>query len=245
MKRRTILLSVAGVIVAMLAIDRGVSLISASDSLSGPLDLAGVSKVRVTGTASEISINADADMPQVAELSGERHGWGALWHSSWFSNSCPAEGTMQRDGDTLTVDVGRGGRFFDWSDCTMILTANLQPGATVIIDQRAARTQLDGEFGALDIRSDAGDIAFTGHAASIAVSGAALRARLTFERVMQNEAIAISGTMLDATVRFLQPTPVSYLVETVASYVDSALPNTPGAKPSITIRGEMARVRIE
>jgi len=41
------------------------------------------------------------------------------------------------------------------------------------------------------------------------------------------------------------PTPVSYLVEAVASYVDSALPNTPGAKPSITLRGEMLRARIE
>ncbi|UJW76495.1 hypothetical protein [Rhizobium sp. SL42] len=245
MKTRTILFSVAGVIVAMLAIDGAVSLISARDSLSGPLDLAGIKKLHVTGTASDIMIAAKADAPQVAELTGERHGWGALWRSSWFSGSCPAKGSMRIDGDMLTVDVGRGGRFFDWSYCTMTLTANLQPGASVSIDQQAARTRLDGEFSALDIRSDAGDIAFTGHAASIAVSGAALRARLTFERVMQTEAIMISGTMLDATVRFLQPTPISYLVETVASYVDSALPNTPGARPSITIRGEMARVRIE
>ena len=48
-----------------------------------------------------------------------------------------------------------------------------------------------------------------------------------------------------ATLRFVQPTTISYLVEATASFVDSALPNTPGAKPSITIRGEMLRARIE
>lgn len=86
---------------------------------------------------------------------------------------------------------------------------------------------------------------FTGHAASVAVSGAALRARLAFERVLNTEEIRISGAMLDASLRFFVPTPISYGVEAVASYVDSALPNTPGAKPDIRIRGEMARVRIE
>jgi hypothetical protein len=33
-------------------------------------------------------------------------------------------------------------------------------------------------------------------------------------------------------------------VDAVASYVDSALPNTPGAKPDITIRGEMVHATI-
>lgn len=105
--------------------------------------------------------------------------------------------------------------------------------------------RLSGDFSDLRVDSDAGDFAFTGHAAKIAVSGAALRAQLAFERVINTEEIRISGQMLDATVRFLVPTPVSYGVEAVASYVNSALPNTPGAKPDIRITGEMARVRIE
>jgi hypothetical protein len=115
----------------------------------------------------------------------------------------------------------------------------------VVIDQKAARARLAGVFSAIDIRSDAGDLSFEGHATDVSLSGAALRARLTYDRVMQDETIAIAGQMLDASVKFLVPTPVSYLVEAVASYVDSALPNTPGAKPAITIRGEMVRTRIE
>ena len=50
--------------------------------------------------------------------------------------------------------------------------------------------------------------------------------------------------MLDASIRFLVPTAISYGVDAVASYVDSALVNTPGAQPSITIRGEMVHATI-
>lgn len=155
---------------------------------------------------------------------------------------------MTREGDTLTVDMGERGGFFGWSDrddCTLSLTAQLAPEAMVSIRQNAARIRLSGDFSAIDVDSDAGDFAFSGHAATVTASGAALRARLAFERVMNTEEIRISGKMIDTSVRFLTPTPVSYGVEAVASYVDSALANTPGARPDIRIRGEMVRVRIE
>ncbi|MBR0556480.1 hypothetical protein J5J10_12405 [Ciceribacter sp. L1K23] len=245
MRTRTILLSIAGAAIAVATIDGLVSLVSTRDAAAGPLDLAAVSKIRVSGTASEIEITTKSEGPLTAELSGERHGWAALWRSSWFSDACPAEGSLTVDGDTLLVDVGRAPHFLDWSDCRMTLSANAREGTAVIIDQKAARMTLDGEFSLVQVNSDAGDFHFTGHAHEIDVAGAALRARLAFERVANDEVIAISGKMLDATLRFLTPTPVSYAVETIASYVDSALPNTPGAKPSIRIKGEMARVRIE
>ncbi len=245
MKIRTALLSVAGTIIALALIDGAVAFVSTRDSLAGPVDLSKVSTIRVEGSASDIRISTGVEGPHIAELRGERHGWGAIWRSGWFSDACPARGAMRIDGDTLIVDVGRSPRVFDWSDCTMELAADIRPGAAVIIDQKAARTRLDGDFSAVDIRSDAGDISLDGHAENLTISGAALRARITFKRVTQNETIAISGKMLDATLRFLQPTAVSYLVEATASFVDSALPNTPGAKPAILIRGDMLRARIE
>lgn len=245
MKVRTALLSVAGTILALALIDGAVAFISTRDSLAGPVDLSGVSTIRVEGSASDIRISTASEGPHVAELKGERRGWGAIWHSGWFSDACPAHGAMRVDGNTLVVDVGSAPRLFDWSDCTMELAADLRPGSAVIVDQKAARTRLDGDFSVVDIRSDAGDISLDGHAENLTISGTALRARITFEKVMQNETIALSGRMLDATLRFLQPTAISYLVEATASLVDSALPNTPGAKPTITIRGDMLRARIE
>ncbi|MGV8936077.1 MAG: hypothetical protein ACOH2J_03080 [Allorhizobium sp.] len=247
MNRKTILLSVAGLIGTVIIIDAAVALISASDSLAGPVDLAGVSKIRVEGTASDITISADSSRPLVAELKGERHGWGALWHSGWFSDSCPTAGSLSIDSETLVVNVGRQPRLLGWSgwsDCTMTLSANLKPEASVVIAQQAARARISGDYAAVEIHSDAGDLSFQGHAQSMSLEGAALRARLVYDRVTNNETIAISGAMLDAGITFLVPTPISYLVEAVGSYVDSALANTPGAKPAITIRGAMVRATI-
>ena len=247
MRKRTILLSILGGLVGLAIIDGSVQMIQASDAISGPVDLAGVTQLSVTGAASDISISTEGDGTHQAVLSGTRHGWGAIWRSGWFAGDCAGQARMTRDGSTLTVDMGDRGGFFgwnDWDDCTLTLTAALSPEARVTIRQNAARLKLSGDFAAVDINSDAGDVSFTGHAASIAVSGAALRARLAFERVVNTEEIRISGQMLDASVRFLVPTPISYSVDAVASYVDSALPNTPGAKPSISIRGEMVHATI-
>eukprot|EP01032_Pedospumella_encystans_P031315 gene31315-35349_t len=244
MRKRTILLSILGGLVGLAILDGSVQLIRASEAISGPLDLTGVTRLEVTGSASDISISTRGDGTPEAILSGTRHGWGAIWRSGWFAGDCSGRARMARHGDTLSVDMGERGGFFgwnDWEDCTLTLEAQLPPEASVSIRQNAARMHLAGDFSRIDVDSDAGDFAFTGHAASIAVSGAALRARLAFQRVKNTEEIRISGQMLDATVRFLTPTPISYGVEAVASYVDSALPNTPGAKPQIRIRGEMAR----
>lgn len=245
MKNRHVFYSVAGVAVALVLLNGTVSLYTAGESMTEPLDLSSVSNIRVTGTASHIRISAGAEGALTARFTGERRGWGAVWKSSWFSDACPPRGSMQVEGDTLTVTVGEGARTFDWSDCSMTLTANVQPGAAVRIDQQAARTELSGNFSLVDVKSDAGDVSLAGHAQIVSVSGAALRARLAFDTVTHDETIAISGKMLDARVSFKEPTEVSYSVEARASYVDSSLPNTPGAMPAISIRGEMAHVRID
>lgn len=248
MRKRTIVLSILGGLVGLAVIDGSLQMIRASDAISGPVDLTGVTRLAVTGAASDISISTRGDGAREAVLSGTRHGWGAIWRSGWFAGDCTGQARMTRDGDTLTVDMGERGGFFgwnDWDDCTLSLNAQLAPEAMVSIHQNASRIRLSGDFSVIDVDSDAGDFAFSGHAASVAATGAALRALLAFERVTNTEEIRISGKMLDATVRFLTPTPISYGVEAIASYVDSALANTPGARPDIRIRGEMVRVRIE
>lgn len=247
MRKKTIFLSILGGLVGLAILDGSVQMIRASEAISGPVDLTGVTQLSVTGAASDIRISTRGDGAREAVLSGTRHGWGAIWRSGWFAGDCAGQARMTRDGATLTVDMGDRGGFFgwnDWDECTLTFTAELSPEARVSIRQNAARMQLSGDFAAIDVESDAGDFAFTGHAATVAVSGAALRAKLAFERVLNTEEIRISGKMLDASLRFLTPTPISYGVDAVASYVDSALPNTPGAKPSISIRGEMVHATI-
>jgi hypothetical protein len=247
MRKRTILLSILGGFVGLAIIDGSVQLIRASDQISGPIDLAGITRLEVTGAASDISISTVGDGAAEAVLSGTRRGWGAIWRSGWFAGDCAGQASMSRDGDTLRVDMGERGGFFGWNDwdgCTLTLSAQLKPEASVSIRQNAARMRLNGDFATVDVYSDAGDFALAGHATQVAVEGAALRAKLTFERVMQNETVLVAGKMLDASIRFLVPTAISYGVDAVASYVDSALPNTPGAKPDITIRGEMVHATI-
>lgn len=247
MRKRTIVLSILGGLVGLAILDGSVQMIRADEAISGPLDLTGVTRLEVTGAASDIVISTRGDGAREAVLTGTRRGWGALWRSAWFSPGCARQGRMSRDGTTLTVDMGDRGGFFGWNDlddCTLTLDATLAPDVAVSINQNAARMRLDGDFSSIDVSSDAGDFSLVGHATRVAVDGAALRARLTFDRVMRNEAVLVSGTMLDASIRFLVPTTISYGVDAVASYVDSALANTPGAQPAITIRGEMVHATI-
>lgn len=247
MRKRTIFLSVLGGIAVLAVIDGSAQMIRASERISGPIDLAGVTRLEVRGAASDIAISTRGDGARQAVLTGTRRGWGALWHSGWFSGDCSAQSFMERQGETLRVDMGDRGGFFGWNDgddCTLTLDVQAAPEIAVVIIQNAARMRLDGDFASIDVTSDAGDFALAGHATRVAVEGAALRARLTFDRVMQTEAIQITGTMLQAGITFLVPTPISYGVDAVASYVDSTLANTPGAKPDITIRGEMVHATI-
>ncbi|THV22956.1 hypothetical protein [Peteryoungia ipomoeae] len=252
MRKRTIILSVLGGLLCLGIIDGSIQRIRANDTLSGPIDLAGVKLLAITGRASEIEISADGEGKAEAVLTGTRHGWGAIWRSSWFGRDCASIGSMERHGDTVTVHMGGKSdalawRDFFWNDaddCTLSLKASLEPEAAVSIRQNAARMVMTGDFASIDLVSDAGDFSLVGHASKLAIEGAALRARLTFERITQSEANSISGKMLDASLRFLVPTKIAYGVEAVASFVDSALPNTPGAKPDIRIRGDMVRVSI-
>lgn len=245
MKKRTIILGIFAALVTLSAVDGAVALWSRGETIGDPVDLSTVSKIRVNGAASMVNISTSKDRPLTAQLIGRRDGWGALWHSGWSARDCPQSGTIKVDGDTLVVETSNLSRFFDWSDCTIELSANVRPGSAVIIRQQAARMTLSGDYSTVQVNADAGDFALDGHADTLDVAGAALRARAVFETVLNSEFINFSGKMMDASLHFMVPTTVSYLVEATASYIDSSLPNTPGAKPAITIRGEMVRATIK
>jgi len=254
MKKRTILLAIVGCFIGIAVLDR-----ITDQGFSGQawgfwrhdrqigevLDLGNVSKLRVDGAASEITVTADPASPPAAKLTGERDGWGAFWQSGWSTRDCGQSGRMHVDNDTLVVEMSAPSRFLDWSDCSLRLTANLKPEAAVLIRQQAARITLKGNFSTVDVKADAGDFSLDGHAQTLDVAGAALRVQAWFRSIAHTETIALTGRMMDASLHFMVPTPISYLVEATASLIDSQLPNTPGAKPSITIRGEMVRTRID
>jgi hypothetical protein len=206
------------------------------------LDLTGITAISITGDASSIVLTT-ADAPFEATLGGRRSGWFANWYSAFFASDCRSAGRMRVEGGTLHVDVGAP--WPDPSDCVVALKANLPRASTVTIEQAAAQVSLDGDFSAVSLDSKAADISFRGHASSLLVKGDALRSNLTFDKVDNTETIALDARALDLTLSFVAGTKVSYTVEAGAALVDSALPNTLGAKPAIDIKASFLRARIE
>jgi hypothetical protein len=244
MRKKTLFLGLAASVGAILLLDAVVSVFVSEAQASDPVDLSSVNRIEVRGAASKVSVNTDTASPFEARLMGTRSGWGALWRSSWFDDGCAMTGSMRVERGSLIVDTGNAPYDFDWDDCRLELKANLRPEAAVLIDQRASAIKLAGDFSVLDIKSDAGDVNVEGHADGISLSGAALRAQIAFDEVRKSETIRLMGKMMDATLIFPAGVAISYVVQSVASYIDSALPNTPGAKPEILIRGDMVRTTI-
>jgi hypothetical protein len=114
----------------------------------------------------------------------------------------------------------------------------------VSIEQKALKARLSGSFSSVEIKSDAADVDFVGHAQNVDIRGKATRANLVFDAIRQDEAVAISSKMLDVYLGFGSGTAISYLIDAKASFVDSALPSTAGAKPSIVIKGDFVRSTI-
>jgi hypothetical protein len=245
MRKKPIILGLAASFGAIMLLDAAVSIWTSEARASDPVDLSSVNRIEVRGAASRVTINTDNTEPLEARLMGTRSGWGALWRSSWFDDGCAMTGSMRLERGSLIVDTGDAPFDFDWDDCRLELRANLRPDAAVLIDQRASAITLAGDFSVLDIKSDAGDVDVEGHADAITLSGAALRARIAFDEVRKSETIRLMGKMMDATLIFPAGSVISYAVESIASYIDSALPNTPGAKPEIRIRGDMVRTTIK
>ncbi|MGJ4859055.1 hypothetical protein ACN6KF_005067 [Labrys sp. La1] len=209
----------------------------------GEVDAGSVRSVVVTGPAGLIQLTASRDGPYRAELRSRPDGWFAFWRSSWSAGGCENAGSIRLVGTELRVDTGNRA-WFGASDCRLDLDATLPEGVAVSIEQNATSSRLSGNFASLDVDSRAGDIALDGHARTVSIEGNAIRARLSYARVDQDESITLGGNAIDAELRFAGAAAVNYAVSGHSSLVDSTLPNRPGVKPAIAIKGDFLRVRI-
>lgn len=205
------------------------------------MDVAQIATVVVSGDSSRLALSTDPGRPFVAEVSGRRSGWLSGWMSSWFLDDCRSTGRMSIEGSKLLLDVVEP---FGLSDCEVEFRANLPQDVAVSVDQKAVMAALDGEFSSVTIAGHAADISLDGHAGRISLSGEAMRARLDFETVLRDEQIDIDARALDASLSFGKNVPISYSIEASASFVDSALADTPGAKPVVRIKGDFVRATI-
>ena len=215
----------------------------ASGDAGKTLDLAGVNAVVISGEASSVRLTTSASAPYQATIGSRREGWFARWYSSWFANDCSLASDMKLEASTLRIDVAPSS-WLDPSDCRVEINANIQPESSVSIDQAALQASMAGSFSTIAISSKAADVSLDGHASTVELKGEALRANLAFGSVRKDENIAITGKALDATLSFGQGAAISSSVTATASFVDSTLPNTAGARPSVVIKGDFVRATI-
>lgn len=204
------------------------------------LEIADITRLSIAGKASMIELTSDPTRPYRATLSARREGWFGGWSSIWFYNECRNQSSLRLEKAALLVDIEESNGFGS-DDCTVELKANLPPGTDVAIIQKAAQVVLTGRYGDVSLDLAAGDVTLQGAAKALSVAGAAVRANLSVTAV---EKVTVDVTMLDLYLRFAPGTAISYRVDAVASLVDSALPDTPGAKPSVEVRARHGRVTI-
>jgi hypothetical protein len=212
-------------------------------SLGETFDVSSIRRIVIIGDASSIKITTNSDEPYRAATSGRRSGWFSSWYSSWFFNICKDESRAEIHGATLTIDVAMSA-WSDIADCSAEVSANVPPGSAVRIEQQVFVAKLNGDFASLGTSGKAADITLDGHASSVDISGAAVRANLTYDAVKHDEKIEIAAQSLDAYLRFGKDVPVDYTVTAKASYIDSLVPSVPGTRPLVNIKGDYVRARI-
>lgn len=221
------------------------SLVSQAKASPTPpsVDTRAATSVEITGDASTVTISTNADLPYAARLSGRRSGWFVRWYSSWAASDCEDGGTIRLDAAVLRIEIAQAS-WFDLGDCITEVHANIPAESAVSIDQKALQARLKGQFSSVTIDSAEADVELDGHATKIMLSGNAMRAHLTFDQTRHDETIDIKAKALDAYLAFAQETKISYAIKARASFVDSALLNSVGAKPRIAIDGDFVRATI-
>ncbi|UDF29607.1 UNVERIFIED_ORG: hypothetical protein LHK14_19165 [Roseateles sp. XES5] len=207
------------------------------------LNLSSVTAVTITGEASSIALTTTEDEPYQATLGGVRSGWFAKWYSSWFYTDCRTSSRMRIENTTLHVDAGSVS-WLEPSDCKVEFKANVRKGTSISIEQAASQVSLAGDFSMVSLDNKAADVTLNGYAESIELRGDAIRSHLTYRQTRNSETIEITGRALDTYLGFVSGTQISYKVDAVAAMVDSSLPNTTDAKPSVTIKGQYVRATI-
>jgi hypothetical protein len=207
------------------------------------LDISAVRTIVVSGDASDIRITTKPGEPYRAETRGRRGGWFSSWYSSWLFDSCRDRSQMHIAGTTLRVEVTQTS-WMDLSDCTPVVFANVPSGSAVRVDQQTVKARFEGDFARLGISSKAADIALEGHASTVDILGAAVRARLNYDAIRRDERIDITAQSLEAELGFGRDVPVEYTVTAKAALVDSPSPSVSGARPLVTIKGDYVHARI-
>lgn len=207
------------------------------------LDVSGVTAVAITGDASSVHLTTIDGTSHRATIDSRRSGWFSGWYSSWFFSDCRNGGEMRVENGTLHIDVAPSS-WMDLSDCVTEISANIPRGNIVSIDQMALLAKLDGDFATVTIVSKAGDVSLEGHASNINVKGDAIKARIVFDEIKRDEKIEVAAKALDAYLGFGRDAVISYEILAKASFVDSSLKNSLGSKPSVSIKGDYARVTI-
>ncbi len=202
-----------------------------------------ITAVEITGDASRLELSTKDTEPFSATTNSIATGWFSRWYSSWFSGSCESGTTMNLVDRTLSISVAST-PWLSNSECEVSIRANVPKNTNIGIRQNALLAKLTGDFGAIHISSNAADVSLEGYASGLDVSGNAIKTDVRYERSNQDETIRLNSNALDAYFSFGADTPISYTVNAMASFIDSKRHNTPGAKPSLDIRGAFVRATI-
>lgn len=217
--------------------------IAAAPLDTAPLDISAITAVAISGDASAVKITTAPDGPYKATVKRHRSGWLAEWTSGWAFDDCGASSRLWIEGTLLRIDVGTAA-WFGVSNCRYDINLNVRKETGIAIHQQALQADLAGDFSTVTIAAKAADIDISGHADTVSLQGDALRLRLTFDAATQNEAVSIDARMLEADLDFSRAPALAYSVTAKAALVDSARISTPGAKPSLTIAGELVHATI-
>jgi hypothetical protein len=207
------------------------------------LDISGITAVAIGGEASSVMITTAPDAPYRGTVRRHRSGWLWEWSSGWAFDDCSGSSHMWIEGTLLRIDVGIS-RWFGRSDCSYDINLNIKKQTAVAIDQQALQASLSGDFSTLTIAAKAGDIGISGRADTIALRGDALRVNLVLKPMIDNEVVAIDARMLEADLDFSAAPQLAYSITAKASLISSARKSVPGAKPTLTIAGDLVHATI-
>lgn len=213
------------------------------EATAQPLDTSAVTEVAITGEAASVRLSTDPGSPYRASAGSVRTGWFAKWYSSWLANDCAASTRMRIDGPVLRVETAPAS-WLDPSDCSVRVDINMPAGGSVSIEQQAFMAKLTGLFERIAVAGRAADFTMEGRAGTVTIDGDAVRAHIAFSGTRRDETIAIRADALDAYLEFGKDVPIGYSVEATASLVDSAIPNTPGTGPQVSLAGKFVRATI-
>lgn len=205
------------------------------------LDLPGsLNQVHIDSPAGEVSLTTASSQPYHAAVEARESGSNS---SDSFLAACLALVSAKVQGSALVIDVAPP-TSSDLDDCSYEVTANIPPNADVAIRQHGLQASLNGDFKSVKTDTDAVKMLFEGHVTDLGMKSQAVDADISFSRVNHDETIDINSKALNAMLDFGGAKPISYSVDGVASWVDSELPNTPGAKPSIRLKAMSVRATI-